>query len=471
MKKTLLVIDRPKGTDLFIFFLFLSFLVSLINNNTNHFFIIILYLILCVATLLSAFTQSLSNALSYLSIIIGYDAVAKFLIPNIMRDKVFISLFIILLSLVLCIRFLRRITSIGVSLSIAALYGFARYIYNPGSPTEFVAAAEFFSAAIIGMSLVSRPLQKYELLKIVSTLCMTLTALALLVMVKNINELGWVAFVVEVVVGPSRLGDLSGVSVGSNSIAYLFFVGVSCGYVLCAHQYNHKAAWLAIVICLLALFLTKSRGTIFPTLAFIWYYYLHKKNILYNLGSLLMIFVFLFIASSSEFILNFMRLTGEKEITLVNRAETWKVCYDLISQNILNGISYYDFFLYNIVQYSNADFSKIIIASTPHNILISYLLFYGIFIGGGLILISFIAFIRSVTVNVLYHEKLILLIPVFGFIIHMTVDQWYFIYLFFFSLVTMPFISNAHTVSDHRMPPFSRRGGLLKSVSVLRWRA
>jgi hypothetical protein len=416
---------------------FLVLLQSVIFSIDNNPIALGLYLFLCLTTLWTASTESLSQSLNLLALIVSYQSVTMYLFP-VLREYLFFTLFLTLVSLIIGIRFARRLTVFSSILMLIAIYGGMRFLFSRDHD-EFYAAAQFFSAAMIGMVLVSNPLRKDELFKIIGTLCLAITGVVLLSIVSKVMEVGWFSFFSGALFGDDRLGTLD--SMNQNSFAYLCFVGYSCGIVLLLNQRRPQLAWLAIFICGIAILLTKSRSSIVVMLAYpliLFSVYPRKaKGLIILLGCVILAVIIPF-ALENEMVRTILRLDLPSMYEGGERIVVWQEVISMIKQNLWTGISHVEYAqnsqLFTFYQYANGGMD--VKALTPHNIVLSYLLFYGIILGGMMVIYKIYILWNSYRRNLTFADRALVLIPILGFIIHLTVDMWFFVYLFVLMLIT-----------------------------------
>lgn len=420
--------------------MFIALLASVVTETEDHPIFLSLYMLVCLITLITAVSGKLPQILNLLALIVGYQSLTFIWLP-ILRREAFFTAFIALVCLILGIRFVRRNSIVSTVLILVACTCGYRYVLG-GTLAEFSEGAQFFSAAVIGLAICSSPLTKNELLWILETIIFTTAAVIVLIVLDSARQSGWFLYFIDIVLGVQRLG-VGGYQNSANSIAYLAAVGVACGSVLLAHRKRVLPACAIVVMCICFIIATKSRGSMLSLIVYIWAMFLgyRPKMWLFTvIGSLIIVMLVLPFVWDTEAVRTFLRLDEARFNIKEARGDIWAENIKIVKEFPLTGITQREYKQINALQVDlvNKDGYVQSYAMTPHNLIISYLVHYGLIVGLGLVMSSLYAlwmlYRRCLTAN----ERVIALIPIFGFLIHLSVDMWNFIYLFLFALIAIP---------------------------------
>jgi hypothetical protein len=327
-----------------------------------------------------------------------------------------------------------------------------RFVLDVSQRYELMMGLRYLSAALIGMCVSTRRLQRRDLLWIAETIALAMTGVALLSIVAAVRDAG-PSSLAEFFRGDARLGHLDGL--GANSFAYLCAVGFFCGIALLLHRRSPFVATGAATICGVAMLMSRTLGTLVPAAALVTLLVLDWMSARANRRVLVLVAVLLavaFLTLQFDAVYAFLRLDTKDLASVSGRALVWQYCASLIASHPFGGVDHSsyvrDAFLW--VQYPLAGGGVDLQPLTPHNFVISSLTFYGLPLGGALIVGYVGSTWQAMKQAVGTHSRALACLPVLGFLSHMTLDMWFFLFLWVFVIFAVP--ASADCSPEVRVP-------------------
>jgi O-antigen ligase len=254
-----------------------------------------------------------------------------------------------------------------------------------------------------------------------------------------------------------RFGNFNGF--GANTFAYLCSVGFLGGIVLISHHFSRVVGLFSIVVCGVGMVASHSLGSIIPMAVIFLLVFVKKlknKPLVLSIFAVTLIMIARFVSFESlwDYIYNIMNL-GEKDLSsLSTRTNIWGYCLEKIYENPFWGILSSNYGIDPSLGVLTYDaYGKIIKdVLTPHNIFISYITYYGIPLGGLLILSIIYSTTKTYLKTLSSSSRSLALIPIFGLIVHMSIDAWYIIFIWLFAIISIPSLSENNKVVE-KLPP------------------
>ena len=201
----------------------------------------------------------------------------------------------------------------------------------------------------------------------------------------------------------------------------------------------------AIAVCGVAILLSKSRGTILPALALPAILMCVQRGwsrVLSIVVLVLVVVVGLPRALESDVARSVLRVDTRGDDITSGRRFVWKENMRMILNDPWTGVNHASYDKdYALVTEISRDGVTEVVALTPHNIVISYLVHYGVLLGTAIVLATLYALWRSYRRSFALSEKALTMIAMGAFIIHLSVDMWGLLYLWSLVLFTAPTVA------------------------------
>lgn len=416
------------------------FLITLINqlyggSIVTELTYVFLYALETVLATIFILRAQYARALAGISMLVAYETVT-----NVVLEELYgVYLFKFFVGVPLMVLFTRRrkfstFTVLCFLITVLCAY---RYFFENGNNRELLVGFQYILIGIAAMSVRAIGLTQEDVLRIVRALAFSIASIVLLSLVVHFTK-GWMSFS-DALSSEGRFGDLTGIS--HNSFAYVASVGLISSYILTA-SYSNKALYIVVMmICGLGMVMTKSlssilvSGTVMALIAAQDLLSMKQRNKIVAFAIAIGVAFVAFMLVETQGALGM----GERNYkTLTGRTLAWAGTVDLISKSPVMGMNIDEFKKgfgsYFYVKYERKDRRQDDFPATPHNMALALVAYYGIPLGGGLVVINLL------TICALFYREIadklsirhVSYLPIAGLITHMAVDIWYFLYWWIF---------------------------------------
>ncbi|MBK8116973.1 MAG: hypothetical protein IPK44_21920 [Candidatus Accumulibacter sp.] len=392
------------------------------------------YIGFCIFALVAVLSVSLCVSIGCLSVIAAYEPVTGYLYPGL--TTAFVSGYVLALMLLLIGR-RAKVTVVSAVFGAIALICMWRF-WLTGLSSEASSAVRYIAVTAACVVFSDWRPSRNDYLNILTAIGIALSGVAALSIIVEIFS---GRFGLDVYVNADvRLGQLNGL--GANSFAYFCSMGVLSGVALLLHHRSALITTSIVVICGAGLILSKSLGSLGPIAVAAVVLLILSGNFTRRLvGRQIIGILILSVGIAMLWRYDFLSLSARDFQTLTGRTLAWAYAFEVIAANPVLGADSLTF-AKHAIEIAYTDTSEVVFEShlTPHNIVLASLAYYGIFLGTGLIVVQVSQIAKSLktAIRLDFGAVAIVFIPLSGFLIHMSIDAWYFLYWWIFVVFAVP---------------------------------
>lgn len=374
-------------------------------------------------SLVFAYLGRVTFSLSLLAPLIAYELTIPTILPGYRMITILLVSFAV--SVVLVAR-KRRLTGEFVIFAVAAAISGLRFVldgYSSGEATWFIRMLTigFLFAYVAGW----RPTIS-EISPIIASTALACGGVSLISLVNAMHV--WGLPPSELISSSFRLANVDGL--GPNTFALTCGVGVFANHFAYISLLGRIRNLFLLVgfLCLVGLVLSKGLGALIPLVVVSLVLMLRIQRTLFGVLTYIS-FVSLSTVVIGIMVVEFDAFSFETRDFggVSGRDLAWSHSIDLIKNNLFFGASLHQFgFAAPIISYVNSLGEVQEVYMTPHNFFVENFVYYGVFLGGAISAIVLGRVLRHsyMLVRGERHFASIAALPVFGFAVHMTIDQW-----------------------------------------------
>lgn len=392
------------------------------------------YIGFCVFAFVAVRTLPFGVSLGCLTVIAAYEPVTAYLYPGL--TTTFVAGYLLVLTSLLIDR-RKRVTVVSAVFGAVALLCMWRFLVT-GLANEASAAVRYIAATAGCVCFSTSRLCREDYVKILAALGVALSAVTAISIIAAAfgGRLGPEAFVD----GGVRLGQLNGL--GANSFAYFCSMGLLSGAALALHRRSALIATLIVLVCGSGLILSKSLGSLLPIAVAATALLILSGNFSRRvLGRQIVGILLLSIGIVVLWRYDFFSLSARDLQTFTGRTVAWAYSLEMIAANPLLGADSRTFAMHATeIAYTDSNEVALQAYLTPHNIALAAIAYYGVVLGTALLVVQVGKLGKALTraVKSDLGAVAIVFIPLVGFLIHMSIDAWYFLYWWLFVVFAVP---------------------------------